>query len=270
MCTSKRLFSQKFAVPSHTVKKCSPYIYILNAQTYVSFVLLQIRVGCYAGGGMGESWRPVGPPPPPRLLPGGAPWPRPLPGGAPWPRPHRPPSPPPGRGRRVKGTQNRQWVFPHICLCKHFMRILLKSLLICLTRIRCRNLFTFTVFERILDYNAKHLFRLVGNDSHDNNVTVHWIRPKVGSFDRSLLKEASRRLSRKVHPSPIEWEAPSRTVIAHYALNGQMRSKAHTALLTAPLVYIIQGFTNALWKKSLSMAKCGINLFWLSSFILHW
>jgi hypothetical protein len=29
--------------------------------------------------------------------------------------------------------------------------------------------------------------------------------------------------------------APSRTVIAHYALNGQMRSKAHTAL-TVPLV----------------------------------
>ncbi len=29
--------------------------------------------------------------------------------------------------------------------------------------------------------------------------------------------------------------APSRTVIAHYALNDQMRSKAHTAL-TAPLV----------------------------------
>jgi hypothetical protein len=29
--------------------------------------------------------------------------------------------------------------------------------------------------------------------------------------------------------------APSRTVIAHYALNGQMCSKAHTAL-TAPLV----------------------------------
>jgi hypothetical protein len=38
---------------------------------------------------------------------------------------------------------------------------------------------------------------------------------------------------------------PSRTVIAHYALSGQMRSKAHTAL-TAPLLYIIQGFTNAL------------------------
>ncbi len=29
--------------------------------------------------------------------------------------------------------------------------------------------------------------------------------------------------------------APPRTVIAHYALNGQMRSKAHSAL-TAPLV----------------------------------
>jgi hypothetical protein len=29
--------------------------------------------------------------------------------------------------------------------------------------------------------------------------------------------------------------APSGTVIAHYALNGQMRSKTHTAL-TAPLV----------------------------------
>jgi hypothetical protein len=29
--------------------------------------------------------------------------------------------------------------------------------------------------------------------------------------------------------------APSRTVIAHYAFNGQMRSKSHTAL-TAPLV----------------------------------
>jgi hypothetical protein len=29
--------------------------------------------------------------------------------------------------------------------------------------------------------------------------------------------------------------APSHTVVAHYAINGQMRSKAHTAL-TAPLV----------------------------------
>ncbi len=47
-------------------------------------------------------------------------------------------------------------------------------------------------------------------------------------------------LFRKIRPSPIEWEpfkamAPSRPVIAHYALNGQMRSKAHTAL-TAPYV----------------------------------
>jgi hypothetical protein len=50
----------------------------------------------------------------------------------------------------------------------------------------------------------------------------------------------SRRVFRKIRPPPIEWEpfkarAPSRTVIAHYALNGQMRNKAHTAL-TAPLV----------------------------------
>ncbi len=141
--------------------------------TDVKILLFQIRVGCYAGGGMGESWRPVGPPPPPRLLPrGGAPWPRPhrhpptpwprpLPGGepwprphrpppTPWPRPHRPPSPPPGRGRRVKGTQNRQWVF-HICLCKHFMRILLKFLLIGLTRIRCtdKKSLIFLVYKEI-------------------------------------------------------------------------------------------------------------------------
>ena len=34
--------------------------------------------------------------------------------------------------------------------------------------------------------------------------------------------------------------------------------------------YIIQGFTNAQWKSSVSMAKCGMNLFWLSSIILHW
>ncbi len=34
--------------------------------------------------------------------------------------------------------------------------------------------------------------------------------------------------------------------------------------------YIKQGFTNALWKKSLSMAKGGINIFWSSSIILHW
>jgi hypothetical protein len=42
-----------------------------------------------------------------------------------------------------------------------------------------------------------------------------------------------------------------------------MRSKAHSAL-TAPLVlYIIQGFTNALWKSSVSMAKCGMNFFFI-------
>ncbi len=35
---------------------------------------------------------------------------------------------------------------------------------------------------------------------------VRRIRPKVGSFDRSLLKEASRGLFRKIRPSPIEWE----------------------------------------------------------------
>ncbi len=69
---------------------------------------------------------------------------------------------------------------------------------------------------------------------------MRWIPPKLGSFHRSSLKEASRRLFRKIRPSPIEWEpfnarAPSRTVIAHYALNGQMCSKEHTAL-TAPLV----------------------------------
>jgi hypothetical protein len=35
-----------------------------------------------------------------------------------------------------------------------------------------------------------------------------------------------------------------------------MRSKVHTAL-TAPLVYIVQGFTNALF----FMANCGMNFF---------
>ncbi len=46
-------------------------------------------------------------------------------------------------------------------------------------------------------------------------------------------KLARYRLS---HPSPWRLSHPSpRTVIAHYALNGQKRSKAHTAL-TAPLV----------------------------------
>ncbi len=69
---------------------------------------------------------------------------------------------------------------------------------------------------------------------------MRWIRPKVGSFDRPFLKKTSWRVTRKICPSPIEWEpfnsrVPSRTVIGHYALNGQMRSKAHSAL-TAPLV----------------------------------
>ncbi len=43
-----------------------------------------------------------------------------------------------------------------------------------------------------------------------------------------------------------------------------------TALWLRLWFYIIQGFTNALWKKSFSMAKGGINIFWLSSIILHW
>ncbi len=53
---------------------------------------------------------------------------------------------------------------------------------------------------------------------------ARWIRPKVGSFHRTLLKETSRRVFRKIRLPPIEWEpfkarVPSRTVIAHYALN---------------------------------------------------
>ncbi len=69
---------------------------------------------------------------------------------------------------------------------------------------------------------------------------ARWIRPEVGSFHRTLLKETSRQVFRKIRPPHIKWEpfqarAPSRTVIAHYALNEQMRSKAHTAL-TASLV----------------------------------
>ena len=43
-----------------------------------------------------------------------------------------------------------------------------------------------------------------------------------------------------------------------------------TALWLRLWFYIIQGFTNALWKKSFSMAKGGINIFLLSSIILHW
>ena len=43
-----------------------------------------------------------------------------------------------------------------------------------------------------------------------------------------------------------------------------------TALWLRLWFYIIEGFTNALWKKSLSMAKCGMNIFWLSCIIPHW
>ncbi len=43
-----------------------------------------------------------------------------------------------------------------------------------------------------------------------------------------------------------------------------------TALWLHLWFYIIQGFTNALWKKSLTMAKCGMNIFWLSSIIPYW
>ncbi len=103
---------------------------------------------------------------------------------------------------------------------------------------------------------------------------ARWIRPKVGSFDRFLLKETWQMLFRKIRPSPIEWEpfkarVPSCTVIAHYALNGQCAER-RTPLQLRLWFYIRQGFTNGLWKKSFSMAKCGINIFWWSSIILHW
>ncbi len=99
-------------------------------------------------------------------------------------------------------------------------------------------------------------------------------QPKLGSFHRSSLKEVSRRLFRKIRMSPIEWEpfnarAPSRTVIAHYALNSQMAVRRKPLWLRL-WFYIIQEFTNALWKSLVSMAKCGMNLFLLSSIILHW
>ncbi len=63
---------------------------------------------------------------------------------------------------------------------------------------------------------------------------ARWIRLKLGSFDRRGW------FFRKILPSPFELEpfnsrAPSCTVIGLNALNGQMRSKAHSAL-TAPLV----------------------------------
>ncbi len=103
---------------------------------------------------------------------------------------------------------------------------------------------------------------------------ARWIRPKVGTFDRPFLKETSRRLFRKIHPYPIKWEpfnsrAPSRTVLAikHSMSKCAVR---RTALWLRLWFYIIQGFTNAQRKKSFSMAKGGINIFWLSSIILHW
>ncbi len=43
-----------------------------------------------------------------------------------------------------------------------------------------------------------------------------------------------------------------------------------TALWLRLWFYIIQGFTNVLWKSLVSIAKYGMNLFWLSSIILHW
>ncbi len=55
---------------------------------------------------------------------------------------------------------------------------------------------------------------------HYRYCPARWIKPKVGSFDRSLLKEGSRRLFRKIRPSSILWEpfkdsASSYTVISH-------------------------------------------------------
>ncbi len=70
-------------------------------------------------------------------------------------------------------------------------------------------------------------------------------------------------LFRKIRLSPIVWEpfkdsVPSRTVIGHKALNGQIRSKG------AP----VQEFTNALWKNSVSMAKCGL-IFFIVIYLFH-
>jgi hypothetical protein len=45
--------------------------------------------------------------------------------------------------------------------------------------------------------------------------------------------------------------------------------RTHRSDCALVFIYIMQGFTNAIWKKSLSMAKCGISVFWLSSIILH-
>ncbi len=95
---------------------------------------------------------------------------------------------------------------------------------------------------------------------------ARWILHNLGSFHSSSLKEASRRLFRKIRPSPIEWEpfdarAPSRTVIAHYALNSQMRSKAHTTV-TAPLVLYHTRIYKCAMKKFGFNGQCVMNLFY--------
>jgi hypothetical protein len=40
--------------------------------------------------------------------------------------------------------------------------------------------------------------------SHQRYCPARWIRPKLGSFDRTFLKESSRRGFSKIRPSPIE------------------------------------------------------------------
>jgi hypothetical protein len=90
---------------------------------------------------------------------------------------------------------------------------------------------------------------------------------KGSSFDRSSLKREARRLFRKFCPSPISWEpfnarAPSRTVIGYYRHSMGTCAVRRTTLWLRLWFYIIQGFTNALWKSSVSMAQCGMNLFY--------
>ncbi len=86
----------------------------------------------------------------------------------------------------------------------------------------------------------------------------------------------NRLIPWKIRPPPIEWEpfkarAPSRTVIAHYALNCQMRSKAHTAL-TAPLVlHHTRIYKRAMKKiifKGQRWTKCAVNI--LRSYLNWW
>jgi hypothetical protein len=55
---------------------------------------------------------------------------------------------------------------------------------------------------------------------------------------------------------PFKARARSRTVIAHYALNGQMRSKVHTAL-TAPLVlHHTRIYKRAMQKNYFNRQRC--------------